>query len=136
MEDPVYVFGRTDVTTQPWGPVHYTLVIIPETTYYICDYWNTYSDMRPQVRLYLDVMSAMTVERTHLVAMIDRCIKTESNDTIEPLWSWKAKLVLEKLQRSAAARMIQRQFRETMSNPAYGLCKRRLLREFAEGIQI
>jgi len=53
---------------------------------------------------------------------------------IRILDAWKTQLVLEKLQRNAAARTIQRQFKESISNPAYGLCKQRLLREFAEDI--
>jgi putative hemolysin len=151
----VAVFGRSDVTAHPWESERSTLIAIPETTCYIYDYQNTYSVMRPQMCLYCIVMSAMVVERSQLVAMIDRTISiTVANNTItnynqyhcseqyESLWTWKTQLILERIRRNRAARTVQRQFRESMSNPAYDMCKRRLLREykllreFAEGISV
>ena len=145
MEDPVAVCGRM-LDSVPYVPNHGIYVIIPETTYYIYNYrtheTHTNCTYLRSLSVYGAVLSAMTVERSHLVAMIDRCIKklyreistVDSNNLIGPLWTWKMKLVLERIRRNAAARTIQRQFKESVSNPAYGLCKRRLLREFAEGI--
>jgi hypothetical protein len=131
MEDPVAVFGRHE----EWGGI---IIPIPNHIYHHSSYDTV-------VRPYWShncVFSSMVVERSHIVSMIDCCIKfllritsrREWNDKIGPLRTWKAQLVLERIRRNVAARTIQRQFRESMSNPAYDMCKRRLLREFAEGI--
>ena len=138
MEDPVAVCGRM-LDEVPYVPNHGMYVIIPESTYYIYNY-RTNCTFLHSLSVYGAVLSAMTVERSHLVAMVDRCIKKlyreistdDSNNLIGPLWTWKTQLVLERIRRNMAARTIQRQFRESMSNPAYGLCKQRLLREFAD----
>ena len=158
-EDLVAVFGRSDITIQPWGPERSTHIHIPETMCHIYEVsappdncrdacsviiqtdWPETST-RPQRCWYGVVMSSMVIERTRLIKMIDRCTRalvrystsTIQYATIEPLWKWKAQLVLERIHRNRACRTVQRQFRESMSNPTYGLCRRRLLREFAEGI--
>lgn len=88
------------------------------------------------------VVSSMAIERSRLLALIDRCIRRYRRPlSYRPcactiLESWKTQLVLEKIRRNRSAKTIQRQFRESMSNPAYDMCKRRLLREFAEGISV
>jgi hypothetical protein len=154
MEDPVAVFGLSDVTVQPWGPERSTHIPIPGTTCHIYEVSAPPDNCRNACSVILQsdwpetstrvVMSSMVVERTRLIKMIDRCTKTlvrySTNTiqyaTIEPLWKWKAQLVFERLRRNRSARTIQKQFRECMGNPAYDMCRRRLLREFAEGIQI
>lgn len=96
------------------------------------------------------VMSSMVAERAYLIDLIDRYVESCKQpcrsycifyfNTEWPriqfyLKAWKTQLVLERIRRNIAARTIQRQFRESMSNPGYRLCKQRLLREFAEGIK-
>lgn len=173
MEDPVRVFGRSEIVTMyipayrhespglnrdletylnipgtechineiSWPPDGYNNVVsIVDDIAGPMAYWR-YSD---EWRLEGIVLASMSLERHHLVCMIDRCIAALrtyafSKDTqIHPvhvaLENWKKDLVLERIRRNMAARTIQRQFRESMSNPGFRLCKQRLLREFAEGI--
>ena len=145
MEDPVYVFGR-------FWPSHFRTntsficIHIPNTDWYMLD---TYEGDQRTMRVLSSkrhwigvgiVLSSMVIERTRLINIIQDFIAPRLLETRQDfrliarprLKAWKAQLVLEKIRRNAAARMIQRQFKESMSNPAYGLCKRRLLREFAD----
>jgi hypothetical protein len=88
------------------------------------------------------VLSSMVIERSRLLKVIERYIQelharrlVNFQCLVKPrLEAWKAQLVLKRIRRNMSARTVQRQFRECMSNPGYALCKRRLLREFAEGI--
>lgn len=147
MQDPVCVFGRVDVMP-PFRTV--TCIHLPETNFYIHDILAKMRDERIIVAIdfmktyrLIDetsfkwewkdtVMSSMVVERAYLLDLIQHC--TERYGKSMCLDAWKKKLVLEKIRWNRAARRVQRQFRESVSNPAYGLCKRRLLRELAEGI--
>jgi hypothetical protein len=160
MEDPVCVFGRTDDLPRHET---FVCIHIPETEWYMHDLYDGDQSMTRvfpgtmylfPTRVYSDtgdlhlddssigkgiVLSSMVLERTRLIEVLDRYVeecrlailKCPVRTRIE---AWKAQLVLEKLQWNRSARIVQRQFRECMSNPGYALCKRRLLREFAEGI--
>jgi hypothetical protein len=79
----------------------------------------------------------VTLQRKELLCVIERaladaeCGVTELG-TIEALLAWRCGLVQEGLvgvRKRVAARAIQRSFREAISNPVYGLCKKRLLCE-------
>ena len=50
----------------------------------------------------------------------------------EALLNWTASLVFQDIREKMAARSVQRQFREAMSNPDYQMCKNRLLSEHAQ----
>lgn len=172
MEDPVAVFGRSDIVSMylpAYRPTNLdkleldrqTYVNIPGTECHINEvntppdeYQNIVNIVhnidRPMraIRICNDhrrryegyVMASMVLERQHLVGMIDRCIaalqkeafleNTEIHPVHVTLENWKKELVIERIRRSMSARTVQRQFRESMSNPAYVMCKRRLLREF------
>jgi hypothetical protein len=143
MEDPVWVFGRTDDTI--------TCIHIPDTDWYIHDtirdderltrmwpFMESYQWFENTWKTKGLVMSSMVIERGHLIDIFNRCMdnyKRPSYITAD-LDAWKTQLVFERLRRNVAARIVQRQFRECMSNPGYALCRRRLLREFAEGISV
>jgi hypothetical protein len=152
MEDPVRVFGRTGdpprlvsryIFTSTW--IH-----IPGTDWYMRDGRRDgdYRSMRIFSSKYRwigsgIVLSSMVIERTRLIEFIQEFIdssrpdktRQDALDWARPrLEAWKRQLVLERFRRNRSARTIQRQFRESMSNPGYELCKRRLLREFADMI--
>jgi hypothetical protein len=162
MEDPVAVFGRTDdmTITREDTITSMTCIHIPDTDWYMHDitydgdqrmtrlYCGMYvfpmsmTRVYPDMDIYIDngiVLSAMDIERTRLIEIIDRYIQElvtrRLGCSVRPrLKAWKAQLILDRIRRQWAARRVQKQFRESVSNPGYGLCKRRLLRELAEGI--
>jgi hypothetical protein len=88
------------------------------------------------------VMASMRIERSRLLAMIERCAERELSVAREryravrrELEDWKVHLVMEKellVRKNTAAKKIQEAFREAASNPAFAICRRRLLREFAQ----
>jgi hypothetical protein len=154
MKDPVSVFGRVDVIP-PFRQV--TCIHLPDTNFYIHEILPKSSDERMiaavnfmQTYHLIDetsfkwewqntVMSSMVVERAYLLDLIQRYMNRYGNssilqDIIVYIEAWKKELVLDPIRRQWAARRVQKQFRESMSNPSYRLCKRRLLRELSEGI--
>lgn len=154
MKDPVCVFGRVDVIP-PFRKV--TCIHLPDTNFYLHDILPHSSDERMiaavnfmQTYHLIDetsfkwewkdtIMSSMVVERAYLLDLIQRYMNRYGNtsilqDIIVYIDAWKKELVLDPIRRQWAARRVQKQFRESVSNPSYGLCKRRLLRELAEGI--
>lgn len=151
MEDPIRVLGRSDCTTEHCSiwcnglvPAHVTYVHVPDTDWFIYDSLPV-SCLHRATHMYCEqssliVVSAMVTERAYLIDLMDRCIQRYRRPlSYRPaecalLEAWKKELVLERIRRNRAARRVQKQFRESVSNPTYGLCKRRLLREFAEGI--
>lgn len=149
MEDPVYVFGRTDMSRYKENRT-FTFIHVPDTDWYMYDEYDGERTMRifSCKRNWIGkgiVLSSMVIERIRLIKIIQdlatyRDSKTSRDSRLRDfarprLEAWKAHLVLERIRRNVAARTIQRQFRESMSNPAYALCNQRLLREFAEGIK-
>lgn len=162
--DPVAVFGRIDhmIKTREDTITSITSIHIPDTDWYMHDitydgdqrmtrlYSGMYVFPMSTMRVYSDregyqwidkgiVLSSMVIERTRLIQSIDRYIQElyerRLTSPVKPrLKAWKAQLILERIRRQWAARRVQKQFRESVSNPSYGLCKRRLLRELAEGI--
>lgn len=161
MEDPVAVFGRTGdppnselQTLRLVSGYTSTYIHIPDTDWYMHDWsmhYAHYGDYR-SMRIFSSkyrwiglgiVLSSMVIERTRLIEFIQEFIDSSRPDKTRHdvidwarprLKAWKKELVLERVRRNRAARTIQRQFRESMGNPAYDMCRRRLLREFAEGI--
>lgn len=148
MKDPVRVFGRIDVATL-YAPLDRTTTCIhlPDTDLYIHDI----ASKAGRIVLVIDsmqtynlidkalfrwewkdvVMSSMVVEREYLLDVIHYCnVRYGPSARLD---AWKKDLVLERIRRNMAVRLVQKQFRESVSNPGYGMCKRRLLRELAEG---
>jgi hypothetical protein len=103
----------------------------------------------------MSVLGPVSLERSDVLAMLDRairhCDRVIDNCETQPkqygafqsligehtrvkdaVGSWKTSLVLERLRRKIAARVIQRTFRASMSNPVYHMCRDRLLREFKD----
>jgi hypothetical protein len=60
---------------------------------------------------------------------VARVLKKE-NRPFETTRAFRNSLVLQGIRKKTAARAIQRQFKEAIANPAYRMCKNRLLREF------
>jgi hypothetical protein len=153
MEDPVAVFGRSDVLcpNPTFCNCHHpsaktTYVCLLDTEWSIEDFAHDTGEYR-ETHIYWGlsrvlVASSMIIERANLIDLIDRCLErgrqSMRHDTrvvlVPLLESWKKELVLERIRRNKSARTIQKYFKESMSNPGYALCRRRLLREFAEGI--
>lgn len=145
MDNPMMVTVHLIYVTIPGIP-RYILKIDRSNGLCECNTWSL------EMQLLYDPptsWSPMDVPRSRVIQLIDASILSLNSDIktriqeiaevmikeIRVLDAWKTQLVLEKLQRNAAARTIQRQFKESISNPAYDICKRRLLREFAEGIK-
>lgn len=95
----------------------------------------------------VSVLSPVSLERSDVLAMLDRGIRhcdrvidnCETQSLIgehtrmkDALRSWKTSLVLARLRRKIAARVIQQTFRRSMSDPAHRMCRERLLREFKD----
>jgi hypothetical protein len=145
MEDPVYVFGCL-WTSRYKANITYTCIHIPGTDWYIYDWYE--GDQRTMRIISCKyhwigvgiVLSSMVIERNRLIKIIQDFVAPQLVESRQDcrdfarsrLVAWKAHLILERIRRNRAAKTIQRQFRECMSNPAYDLCKRRLLREFAD----
>lgn len=88
----------------------------------------------------------MDIERSSLIEIIDRCIRYcqgivplrmhPSKFTMQLatkksfLLNWRKELVFLGLRRRWAAKTIQKQIRESLSNPGYVLCRKRLLHEY------
>jgi hypothetical protein len=81
-------------------------------------------------------LDLVTFQRKELLRLIERALTvTKDEGTTDALLAWRRGLVHEGLvgvRKRSAARAIQRSFREAISNPAYGLCKKRLLCEANE----
>jgi hypothetical protein len=86
--------------------------------------------------------STVSLPLSYVLETIDRAIRQagllspkakqrrREQSAVAGMRAWKSALILESLRRSLATRTIQKQFRESMGNPAYQMCKNRLLREF------
>jgi hypothetical protein len=88
------------------------------------------------------VMGALELPLARLLSLIDRVPKNPYSYAyghlpestvypgLESLCQFRAAAISHAVRVKAAARTIERQFREAMANPAYQLCKKRLHREF------
>ena len=164
--DPVIVSGYRDREQEPWFMRGNRVMIdaetlcirVPGTYVYITDtHRQGHADLSVAIPVHSQLDSRcrdMTIDRSSLLRVIDRCIlycegavplrlqesfrglKREFSSKKACLMEWRTELVASGVQRRWAARTIQKQFRESLSNPEYVLCRRRLLHEFKELVAI
>lgn len=155
----VPVFGCVWTGHESWVdcvlPVTRTYVHVPGTEWFLEESVRTYhSDhldslevvFRPEyfiegtVDCVPIVMGAMELPLARLVSMIDRwkfyrCPLSPmraSNRVPLPDVRMLREFRDSAIRTNAAAKTVQRRFRESISDPAYAMCRRRLLREFRE----
>jgi len=80
-------------------------------------------------------MDRICIQRKHLMRLIDGALTIADEEMSEVVWAWRRMLVqdgLVSIRKRLAAKAIQRSFRQANTNPAYQLCKNRLIHESTE----
>jgi len=119
----------TDLVTVRGSEYHGVFVVqVPSTEFWIHAY------MERNLLIWRGIFYA-DIQRKQLMRLIDDALTIANEEMSEVVLAWRRVLVqdgLVSIRKRLAAKAIQRSFREANINPAYLLCKKRLMRESTE----